>query len=341
MLEELLRRLNDGDEGRRRLFELLLRQEVVANETLIAEGLIASHELVAFGPGQVLMEQDAADSDIYFVLIGEVSIEVHGRELAVRAAGQHVGEMTLIDPSARRSATVRAKVDTIAARVTEDAFSSLAGAHPVMWRRLALELGHRLRQRGSHVHPRNERPEVFIGSCSSDEGLALARAIQTAHAHDPWLTRIWTDGTFGAGATPIESLVTQLDSLDFALLVVTPDDLVDVGAGGQPSPRDNVIFELGLMMGALGRDRVFMVKTRCRPEDLRLPSDLNSSLSTSPDILASSVSPITLQSFGLALTRDYGGASGGGGGSMGTPALASSYSTTFLAPRAASTDRCA
>ena len=274
MFEELLRRFDDGDEGRRRLIEQLLRQEVVANDSAIAEGLADAHELVAYGLGDVLITQGGVDTEVYLVLIGEVSIEVHGREMATRTAGQHVGEMTLIDPSERRSATVRATVDTVAARITEEAFTAIANAHPVMWRRLALELGFRLRQRGTHVRPRSEHPEVFIGSCSSSEGLGLARAMQAAFAHDSWITRIWTDGTFGAGSTPIDSLVAQLDSLDFSLLVVTPDDLVDSGDGGQPSPRDNVIFELGLMMGALGRERAFMVKTRCRPEDLRLPSDL-------------------------------------------------------------------
>lgn len=274
MTNDLLARFTDGEPGRRRLYDLLLRQPVTGNDPSIAEALSGTVELVGVKAGEALIEQDDIDTDIYLLLVGEVLVEVHGREVASRVAGQHVGEMTLIDPSARRSATVRASVDTVAARVTEETFSAMASKHPEMWRRLALELGNRLRQRASHVRPRNERAEVFVGSCSSAEGLGLARAIQRAHAYDPWVTRIWTDGTFGAGATPIESLTAQLDSLDFALLVITPDDLLETAEGGQPSPRDNVIFELGLMMGALGRERVFMVKTRCRPEDLRLPSDL-------------------------------------------------------------------
>jgi CRP/FNR family transcriptional regulator, cyclic AMP receptor protein len=38
------------------------------------------------------------------------------------------------------------------------------------------------------------------------------------------------------------------------------------------SPRDNVIFELGLLMGALGRDRVFILKPK--GVDVRIPTDL-------------------------------------------------------------------
>jgi CRP/FNR family cyclic AMP-dependent transcriptional regulator len=271
--EELTRRF-EGAAGRRRLVELLLRQAVVSNEEPIALALADSLNLVAHRPGELLVAQAGTDTDIFFIVVGDVAVEINGREVARRSHGQHVGEMTLIDPSQRRSASVRAVVETLSGRVSEEAFAALAAIYPAMWRRLALEVSQRLRERASHVRPRNERPEVFIGSCSSAEGLELARALQTAHCHDPWTTRVWTDGTFRAGTTPIEALVAQLATLDFALLVVTPDDLVVTSERGVPSPRDNVIFELGLMMGALGRERTFMVKNRCRAEDLHLPSDL-------------------------------------------------------------------
>ena len=56
------------------------------------------------------------------------------------------------------------------------------------------------------------------------------------------------------------------------MLVVTPDDTATTRGATKNVARDNVIFELGLFMGGLGRERTFMVYDRSRPPDL--PSDL-------------------------------------------------------------------
>jgi Predicted nucleotide-binding protein containing TIR-like domain len=58
----------------------------------------------------------------------------------------------------------------------------------------------------------------------------------------------------------------------FAILVLTPDDLVQKRSAIRNSPRDNVLFELGLFMGALGRRRTYIVY--CRDVQIDLPTDL-------------------------------------------------------------------
>ncbi len=63
-----------------------------------------------------------------------------------------------------------------------------------------------------------------------------------------------------------------IDQFDFAILVLTPDDLVSSRNLDGPAPRDNVLFELGLFMGGLGRDRTFIIYDRTA--QLKLPSDL-------------------------------------------------------------------
>lgn len=114
-----------------------------------------------------------------------------------------------------------------------------------------------------------QRPYVFIGS--SAEGLDEAKAIQ-ANLEFSCESVIWSQGVFGLSEGSLESLVKKLEDFDFAILVLTPDDLTESRGERQPSPRDNVLLELGLFIGALGRDRTYMVCRRAAA--LKLPSDL-------------------------------------------------------------------
>lgn len=113
------------------------------------------------------------------------------------------------------------------------------------------------------------RPAVFIGS--STEGLSIARAVQ-AQLDSACEVEIWSQGVFGLTQGNLESLVLALDRFDFAVLVLTTDDLVVSRGAKKPVARDNVVFELGLFVGGLGRERTFMVYDRTNRPDL--PSDL-------------------------------------------------------------------
>jgi hypothetical protein len=83
---------------------------------------------------------------------------------------------------------------------------------------------------------------------------------------------LWTQGIFGLTQGTLESLVMALSRFDFALLVLTADDLVISRDTEKAAARDNVLFELGLFIGSLGRDRTFMLYDRTKPP--ALPSDL-------------------------------------------------------------------
>jgi hypothetical protein len=113
------------------------------------------------------------------------------------------------------------------------------------------------------------RPAMFIGS--SVEGLATAKAVQVLLDRS-CEAEVWSQGTFGLSEGTLESLVLALGRFDFAVLVLTPDDLTVSRGTDRPVARDNVVFELGLFIGALGRDRTFMLFDRTRPP--ALPTDL-------------------------------------------------------------------
>lgn len=116
----------------------------------------------------------------------------------------------------------------------------------------------------------SEKPKVFIGS--SSEGLTVARAVQFNMDHVAACT-IWNQGAFGLGLSNIENLISAARGSQFAILIVTADDYKNRRGRLGYSPRDNVIFELGLFMGILGRSRTYIVYDRDRRP--MLPSDLD------------------------------------------------------------------
>jgi len=113
------------------------------------------------------------------------------------------------------------------------------------------------------------RPSLFIGS--SSEGKALAEAIQFNLCSDIE-AMVWNQGLVRLGDTMVESLDRISREVDFAALVVTPDDITETRGTRRAAARDNVLFEAGLFMGRLGRDRTFLV---CPGDhEVGLPSDL-------------------------------------------------------------------
>lgn len=265
-LEQLLDRFTQRDARIRALCG-----QPVIHEREVAEALVDRVEVLGFEAHSELIAQGDADNDVYFLFAGEVEVLIDNRAVARRRHGQHVGEMTLIDPSTTRSATVRATKPTVAARATLEVFETVADAHPRVWRQLAIELGERLRQRSLQVRKRRTTPVVFVGSAV--EGLKIAKAIQLGLRHANVIVSPWTaPKVFTPSSTTINALERQLDECDFAVLVVTPDDVTTSRGDETASPRDNVVFELGMCIGALGLERTYMVVPR--DKKLKLPSDL-------------------------------------------------------------------
>jgi len=128
---------------------------------------------------------------------------------------------------------------------------------------------HEVVETGQSARGAMVKPRMFIGS--SVEGLAVAESIQLGLRHDIEVV-IWTQGPFGLSEGSLESLVKAKDDFHYAVFVLTPDDLLTKRNKTSNSPRDNVLFELGLFMGALGRERTFMVQ--CKDDVLDLPTDL-------------------------------------------------------------------
>jgi CRP/FNR family transcriptional regulator, cyclic AMP receptor protein len=259
-----------GTAGATALKDALLEQRLVQHDDAIADRLVTAGELVEHQPGDVLIEQSRADDTIFFILAGEVGVEVNRRLVATRKAPDTVGEMSAADPTAPRSATVRALVVTVSLKVPSADFVSIANDHPKAWRALARLIGARLRERHRFHRPPNARPILFVGS--SVEGLAIAKHIQLGLKHEPLEVRIWTDGVFGPSGVTVDRLLEQVAAADFAVFVFGPDDRVASRADSYEAPRDNVVLELGMFLSHLGRERTYMVMEH--KTDLKIPTDL-------------------------------------------------------------------
>ncbi len=113
------------------------------------------------------------------------------------------------------------------------------------------------------------KPRLFIG-CSA-ESLNIADAINENLDHSCEVT-IWRNGTFNLANNTIDSLIEKASSVDFAVFIFSPDDIATIRSIEKKVVRDNVIFELGLFIGTIGKQRSFIVKPR--NIDLHFPTDL-------------------------------------------------------------------
>ena len=247
----------------------LQTQKLCANSQTLGDALAGSVELQELQMGQLLIHEGGSDNDVYFILVGSFSILVKGTKVATRGISDCVGEMSAVNPALPRSATVLANEASVVAKISEKEFVRIADSHPILWRSIAAELASRLFQRNTLVSKPNEKPKLFV--ISSKEALSIAREIQLILQHD-LLVEVWTDGVFFASSYALEALEQAVTDSDFAIAIVQPDDTLKSRGTESKIARDNVIFELGLFMGKLGRRRSILFQPS--GQELKLPSDL-------------------------------------------------------------------
>lgn len=118
--------------------------------------------------------------------------------------------------------------------------------------------------------------KVFIGS--SSEHINYAEAVQLRFEHEnSFETTCWNQGVFKPGNYPLEDLLVQLGKMSFGIFILAPDDFVEQRGMKYATVRDNVLFEMGLYYGALGRNRTFFIAPKRENSVLpfRIPSDLS------------------------------------------------------------------
>jgi hypothetical protein len=111
------------------------------------------------------------------------------------------------------------------------------------------------------------KARIFIGS--SKEGLEIAEQIKKK-LNDKYDCYLWTDDIFKFNESFLFTLLKEASLFDFGILVASKDDSSVIRDNSFETPRDNVIFELGLFLGRLGASRAFVIQEI----GSKLPTDL-------------------------------------------------------------------
>lgn len=259
-----------GDAGKHALLSVLVRNTVVANNRDLAEKLVATGELIPVKVGESIITQGSPDNDVFFVIAGSFELIVNNTVINVRNPGDHVGEMSAFAPHIPRSATLMAKSSSLVLKVPAAVFIEALMQNKEALLGVVSTLVERLNSRNALVRQKNTFPKVFI--ISSVEGLEIARGIEQGLSHERFEVTVWTERTFEPSGYPLPSLQEKISSSDFCIVVASPDDNLKRRKVDYVVPRDNVIFEAGMGVGALGIPRTLIVVPRQNAP--QLPTDL-------------------------------------------------------------------
>ncbi|MBB6487943.1 TIR domain-containing protein [Rhizobium lusitanum] len=144
---------------------------------------------------------------------------------------------------------------------------------------------------------------IFLGH--SNESARVADALQDQFEQPLYCGRASDKSglcKFRVNHSHLDNLIRVTSQVDFAIFLLTPDDDVTSREKNALAPRDNVILELGLFMGALGKERTFFVA----PGDyeIKLPTNLAGITPIPYSHAASKSDPIrAMQSAGREIVR--------------------------------------
>lgn len=113
------------------------------------------------------------------------------------------------------------------------------------------------------------KPKIFIGSSKSGYNVAEKVKSCLSTVGDCFL---WQDeGVWETNRSTFDNLLRMASYFDFGVFVATADDATLTNEKIVIEPRDNVILEMALFLGALGKDKSFLLVE----DGIKLPSDFN------------------------------------------------------------------
>jgi hypothetical protein len=113
------------------------------------------------------------------------------------------------------------------------------------------------------------KPKIFIGSSTACYSIAEKVKVNLSDIADCFL---WQDPeVWETNRSTFDNLIRMSNYFDFGVFVATGDDLTMTNDKLVIEPRDNVILEMALFLGAMGHNKSFLLVE----EGVKLPSDFN------------------------------------------------------------------
>lgn len=110
---------------------------------------------------------------------------------------------------------------------------------------------------------------VFIGG--STEALWVAKKLEkNLNDTGDFNVITWNKDTFSFNQSFLQALINASLIYDFGIFIASSDDIATIRENILDIPRDNVVFEYGMFLGALGNKRTFLLQENT----CKLPTDL-------------------------------------------------------------------
>ncbi len=115
-----------------------------------------------------------------------------------------------------------------------------------------------------------QKPVLFVGS--SSEAKHLINGLTLNLKNENVRVRNWGTSRWPLSRSTLDGLDKKFEEADFATFILSPDDVAIIRGKEEKVARDNVLFELGMSFGYLGRDRTFIIASK---EAMHNVSDLH------------------------------------------------------------------
>jgi len=113
------------------------------------------------------------------------------------------------------------------------------------------------------------RPKIFIGSSVSGLDIAEKVKVYLSSIADCF---VWSEpDIWEPNRSTFDNLIRMSNYFDFGVFVATADDLTETNDRLVIEPRDNVILEMALFLGAMGHHKSFLLVEN----GIKLPSDFS------------------------------------------------------------------